>query len=239
MTVRSKRYRDIEASIGSEPRSPKAAISLAKTMATAKFDETVELHVKTNADPRQADQQLRTAVALPNGVGKEVKVFVFVEGANIRAAEEAGADYVMNDDYISQIEKGWADFDASVATPDVMPKIAKLGRHLGRKGLMPNPRSGGVVQPQDLESAIKALKRGRVELRLDRTAVIHTSLGLSAFEENQLIENLSSVYAAILQAKPNGVKGDFIRSATLCTTMGPGIKMKLPDLEELAVRADT
>ena len=206
---------------------PREAIELAKRVAHAKFDETVELHIRTGLDPRHADQQLRGVALLPHGLGKPIKVLVFTQGEGVRVAEAAGADYVGGDDLIKRIEEGWLDFDVAIATPDMMGKVGRLGRILGRRGLMPNPKSGTIVQVEDLPRAIRDARKGRVEFRLDRTAIVHVPIGKISFDTDKLLENLATVIDAIVSAKPSGAKGQFIRSITLATTMGPGIKLDL------------
>jgi large subunit ribosomal protein L1 len=217
--------------------SPREAVALAKKVSFTKFDEAVELHLATTADPRHADQQIREVANLPHGTGKPVRVFVFAEGEAARNAQEAGADFVSNDDLIKKIEEGWSEFDISIATPDQMGKLGRLGRFLGRKGLMPNPRTGTVVQPADIRKAIETVKKGRAEIRMDKTANVHVRFGTVRFTEEQLADNLASVYAAISRAKPAGVKGQFVTSATVATTMGPGIRLDLAGLDELAKAA--
>ncbi|MBM3957567.1 MAG: 50S ribosomal protein L1 [Gemmatimonadetes bacterium] len=234
MPKHGKKHRAAVAEAGSGVRRPGEAVALAKKVAHAAFDEAVELHVLTAADPRHADQQIREVASLPHGTGKRVRVMVFAEGEAASLAEQAGADYVANEDLIKRIEGGWADFDISIATPDQMGKIGRLGRYLGRKGLMPNPRTGTVVQPEDIGRAIEGAKKGRTEIRMDRTGIIHTRIGTVSFEEGQLLENLASVVGTILRARPSGIKGQFIRSATISTTMGPSIKLDLSSLQELA-----
>ena len=204
---------------------PEEAISLAKGVATAKFDETVEVHLRTGADPRHADQMIRGVAVLPHGVGKNVRVTVFTQGEAVGIAEEAGADFVGSDEIIQQVEGGWTDFDVSIATPDMMGRIGRLGRILGRRGLMPNPRTGTVVQPEDLPRAIREAKMGRVEYRVDRSALIHAPIGKASFEDNQLLENLSVLMDNVVRARPSGVKGQYIKTVYLTTTMGPSIKM--------------
>ena len=211
------------------PRSAEDAVALVKSLAPAKFDETVELHVSTSADPRQADQQIREVAPLPNGTGKVTRVVVFAEGETARAAEAAGADYVADDEIIAKIEAGWTDFDVSIATPDQMAKIGRLGRFLGRKGLMPNPRTGTVVQADDIASAIEDMKKGRTEIRMDRDANIHVAVGKVSFSQDDLLENLESVVGTMVRAKPSGLKGQLVRSATLTSTMGPPIKLLIDE----------
>ena len=211
------------------------AVSLAKKSATAKFDETVELHMKTGADPRHADQMVRGVALLPLGVGKQLRTIVFCEGDAIESAKEAGADRVGNDDLIKEIEGGWLDFDVSIASPDMMGKVGKLGRILGRRGLMPNPRTGTVVQSEDIGRAVEEAKKGRVEFRLDKTAIIHVPIGKASFDQQQLLDNLSSLVDTIMRSRPSGVKGQFIRSAYLTTTMGPSVSLDVASVTTLTV----
>jgi large subunit ribosomal protein L1 len=206
---------------------PREAIDLAKKMARAKFDETVELHLRMGVDPRSADQQVRGVALLPHGLGKRVRVLVFAQGEAERIAKTAEADFVGNDDLIKKIEEGWLDFDATVATTDMMGKVGKLGKILGRKGLMPNPKSGTVVATADLPRVIGDARKGRVEFKLDRTAIIHVPVGKLSFEDDKLIDNLTAVVEAIVKAKPSGVKGQYVKSIFLTTTMGPGISLDL------------
>jgi len=206
---------------------PNEAIELAKKAAYANFDETVELHLHMGLDPRHADQQVRGVVSLPHGLGKMVKVLVFTQGEAVRIAEEAGADHVGGDDLVKKIEEGWLDFDVAIATSDVMGKVSKLGKTLGRRGLMPNPKSGTIVPPQDLPRAIADARKGRVDFRMDKTAIIHLPLGKVSFDDDKLLENLASVIETVMRARPSGAKGQFIRSASLTTSMGPGIKLDL------------
>jgi len=207
--------------------SPQEAIELAKKTSFAKFDETVELHFRLGVDPQHADQQVRGVASLPNGLGKQVRVLVFTQGEGDRIAREAGADYVGADDLIKQIEGGWLEFDVAIATPDMMPKIGKLGKIIGRRGLMPNPKSGTIANPDDLPRVINEVRQGRVEFKLDKTALIHLPIGKASFSDDKLVENLSSVVEAIVSAKPSGAKGQFIRSVSLATSMGPGIKLDI------------
>ena len=212
--------------------SPQEAIELAKKMAYAKFDETVELHLRMGVDPRNASQQVRGVALLPHGLGKKIRVVVFAQGEAVRTAESAGADYVGGDDLVKKIEGGWLDFEVAVATPEMMGKVGKLGKILGRRGLMPNPKSGTVVPAGDLPRVIEDARKGRVEFRLDRTAIIHLPLGKASFESDKLMANLTAVVEAVVKAKPTGVKGQYVKTATLATTMGPGIKLDLkPTLE--------
>lgn len=212
---------------------PRQALELVKSLAYAKFDETVELHMRLNVDPRRADQQVRGVVTLPAGTGKPVRILVFAEGEGAKLAEEAGADYVGTDEYIQKIQEGWLDFDVAVAIPQVMGKIGRLGRILGARGLMPNPKSGTVVQPQDLPAVIQQLRQGRVEFRVDRTSNIHVPIGKVSFSVDQLLQNLAAVMEAVLRAKPPTVKGQFIRRLTLASTMGPGVRLDLNEAQSL------
>lgn len=236
MVKHGKRYQEVVGLVDRERSyEPAAAIALVKQTATAKFDETVELHLRTGADPRHADQQIRGVALLPHGLGKAVRVLVFAQGEAAQAAKEAGADYVGTDDLVQRIEGGWVDFDISIATPDLMGRIGRLGRVLGRRGLMPNPRTGTVVQPQDIARAVGDARKGRVEVRMDRTAIIHAPIGKASFQEQALLENLASLMEMVVRARPTSVKGQFIRSAYLTTTMGPGIGLDLSSLQALRV----
>ncbi len=211
---------------------PQEAIDIARQGAHAKFDETVELHLRMGVDPRNASQQVRGVAMLPHGLGKKLRVLVFAQGEAVRIAQSAGADYVGADDLVKKIEGGWLDFEVTIATPDMMGKVGKLGKILGRRGLMPNPKSGTVVPADDLPRMIEDARKGRVEFRLDRTAIIHMPLGKISFENDKLVANLAAAVEAVVKAKPGGVKGQFIKTATLTTTMGPGIKLDLrPTLE--------
>ena len=200
------------------------AIALIKKASFAKFDETVELHIRTGCDGRHADQQIRGAVVLPHGTGKSVKVLVFARGAKADEALAAGADYVGAEELLPKIQnEGWLDFDVVVATPDMMGVVGRLGRVLGPKGLMPNPKSGTVTM--DVTKAINDIKAGKVEYRLDKTNIIHVPIGKVSFPEEKLAENFQTLMNAIIKAKPSAVKGQFLRSVTMTTTMGPGIKL--------------
>ena len=202
------------------------AVSLVKKTATAKFDETVELHIRTGCDGRHADQQIRGAVVLPNGTGKTVKVLVFAKGDKVAEAEAAGADYVGGDELIPKIQNdGWLDFDVVVATPDMMGVVGRLGKVLGPKGLMPNPKAGTVTM--DVTKAINDIKAGKIEYRLDKTNIIHCPIGKASFTEEQLTQNLNSLLDAIVKAKPSTLKGQYLKSITLTSTMGPGVKVSV------------
>jgi len=233
MTKHGKRYNAAAAAAGFEAHSPDSAVALAKEFSKTKFAEAVELHVSTSADPRHSDQQIREVADLPHGTGKNVRVLVFAQGDAARAATDAGAEFVADDEIVKKIEGGWSDFDVAIATPDQMGKIGKLGRYLGRKGLVPNPRTGTVVQPERMGAAVMSSKKGRAEIRLDRGANIHVRIGTVGFEENQILDNLTSVYSTILRAKPEGVKGPLIKKVTLCTTMGPSFLLDQSELEAL------
>ena len=226
MVKRARRYQEAAGLIAEmKEYEPEEAIALVKRTATAKFDETIELHLRTGADPRQADQLVRGVTVLPHGVGKTVRVTVFTEGEAVVVAEKAGADFVGSDDLIKKVEGGWTDFDVSIATPDMMGRIGRLGRFLGRRGLMPNPRSGTVVQAEDIPRAVEEAKKGRVEFRLDRNALVHVPIGKASFDETHLMDNMTAVMDDIARARPGGVKGQYVRAAYLTSTMGPSIPL--------------
>jgi large subunit ribosomal protein L1 len=228
MAERGKNYQEaVKLLDRTEAYSPQEAIELAKKAAYAKFDETVELHLRMGVDPRNASQQVRGVALLPHGLGKEVRVLVFAQGEAEKIAQTAGADIVGGDELIKKIEGGWLEFDTTIATPDMMGKVGKLGKVLGRKGLMPNPKAGTVVAADDLPRVINDARKGRVEFKLDRTAIIHLPLGKVSFEDDKLLSNLTAVIEAVVRAKPAGAKGQYIRSAFIKTTMGPGIKLDL------------
>jgi large subunit ribosomal protein L1 len=206
--------------------TPSEAVALVKETSITKFDATVEVHMRMGLDPRQADQQLRDVVVLPHGLGKIVRVLVFASGEGATAAREAGADFVADDDEsLNKIQACNTDFDVAIATPDMMGKVGRLGRVLGPRGLMPNPKAGTVVPPEDLPRAVEEAKAGRVEFRLDKTANVHVPIGKASFDEKKLFENLSALMEAIKKAKPSGAKGNYIKRITVTTTMGPGIKV--------------
>ncbi len=228
MPKKGKRYLEAAAKVEkSKLYGVDEAISLAREIHPAKFDETVELHIKTGLDPRHAEQQIRGSTVLPNGLGKVLRVLVFTEGEAVKIATEAGADFVGSDDLIKQVEGGWTDFDVAIATREMMGKVGRLGRILGPRGLMPNPRSGTVVIAEDLAKTVTDAKQGRVEFRLDRLANIHVPIGKVSFEADKLKENLTAFIEAVNAARPREAKGQYIRSATLTTTMGPGIHLDL------------
>lgn len=235
MTVHGKKYRQAIAAVENDKLyAPDEAIDAVKKASYAAFDETVELHMKMGLNPRSADQQLRGVALLPGGLGKEVRVLVFAQGPAGKTAMDAGADYVGAEDLVKQIEEGWLEFDVAMATPDMMPKVAKLGKILGRRGLMPNPKSGTVLPAEDLPRAISEARKGRAEFRLDRTAIIHMPIGKVSFEPERIHENLAAVIDAIVKSKPSGAKGQYIRSITLASTMGPGIRLDLKAAMALA-----
>ena len=206
----------------------KEAIDLAKETSVTKFDSTIEVHMKTGLDPRQADQQIRDVVVLPNGLGKTVRVLVFCQGEGVAKAQEGGADYIADsDEWITKIQQGFADFDVAIATPDMMAKAGRLGRVLGPRGLMPNPKAGTVCAAADLPRVIKEAKAGRVEFRLDKSANLHVPVGKASFGADKLYENVAAYLDAVKKAKPSGAKGQFIKRVTITSTMGPGIRVDL------------
>jgi large subunit ribosomal protein L1 len=213
--------------------SPEEAVAVVKKMATAKFDETVELHLRMGLDPRNSAQQVRGVALLPFGLGKQVRVLVFAQGEAARTAEAGGADFVGADELVKKIEEGWTEFDIAIATPDMMSKVGKLGRVLGRKGLMPNPKSGTVVNPGDLSKVLQDARKGRVEFKLDRTSIIHVVVGKASFDQEKLVGNLSAIVDAIVKARPPGAKGQYVRTAYLTSSMGPGVKLDLKTTLEL------
>ena len=204
------------------------AISLVKKAAVAKFDETIEAHIRLGVDGRHADQQVRGAVVLPHGTGKTVRVLVFAKGDKVAEAEAAGADFVGGDELIPRIQGGWFDFDVVVATPDMMGVVGRLGRVLGPKGLMPNPKAGTVTM--DVTKAVNDIKAGKIEYRLDKTNIIHCPLGKASFTEEQLADNFQTLMGAIIKAKPASAKGTYLKSVTLASTMGPGVKVNAAKL---------
>ena len=236
MAHRGKRYECLVQKVEEKAYEPAEAVALAKELATAGFDETLELHLKTGLDPRHADQQVRSVVLLPHGLGKRVRIAVFAQGEGARLAGEAGADVIGGDDLIQRIEGGWLDFDVTLATPEMMGRVGRLGRILGPRGLMPNPRSGTVVNAEDLLRAIGEARKGRVEFRLDRTACLHMPLGKASFSPERLLDNLSAAIDAVNKAKPAGAKGHYLHTAYLKTTMSPSISLDLGATLALAGR---
>ncbi len=208
------------------------AIELLKGMRRANFDETVELSLKLGVDPKRPDQQVRGTVAFPQGLGKERKVLVFAKGEKIKEAEAAGADFVGSEDLVKKVSEGWIDFDACIATPDMMKEVGKLGRILGPRGLMPNPKSGTITF--ELQKAIKEIKAGRYEFRVDRDGNLHLPLGRCSFGSEELLKNIKALMEAVVKAKPPTLKGQYLRRATLSSTMGPGVRLRAPQLLELS-----
>ena len=228
MTKNGKKYQEaVKLLDKTQTYSPQEAIELAKKMPHARFDETVELHLRMGLDPRNATQQVRGVALMPHGLGKKIRVLVFAQGEAERIAEAAGADYVGSDELVKKIEDGWLDFDTAVATPEMMSKVGKLGKILGRRGLMPNPKSGTVVAADDLTRVIEDARKGRVEFKLDRTAIIHVPVGKVSFDGEKLVDNLAAVIEAVVKAKPSGAKGQYVKTASITTTMGPGIQLDL------------
>jgi large subunit ribosomal protein L1 len=221
-----KKYRAAAALVDHEKTyEPAEAVSLLKKMNYVQFDPTVELHMKLGVDPRHADQMVRGVTTLPAGTGKEVKVLVFAQGDKAAEAQAAGADFVGMDDLMKEIEGGWLGFDVAIATPDVMQKIARLGKRLGPRGLMPNPKAGTVTP--DVARAVKEVKAGRVEFRVDKTGLIHVPIGKLSFTEEQLMQNLAATVGEIVRQKPSGAKGQYVRSVVICSTMSPSIRLDL------------
>jgi large subunit ribosomal protein L1 len=236
MPRRGRKYREAISKVDRERTySPGEAIELAKETSFANFDETVELHLRLGVDPRHADQQVRGVVVLPHGLGKTVRILVFAEGDDARAAEEAGADFVGSDELIEKIQQGWLDFDLAIAVPSMMGKVGRLGRILGPRGLMPNPKAGTLAQPDQLPALIKEARLGRVEFRVDRTSNVHVSIGKVSFTKEKLLDNLRAVMDVIERARPAASKGRYVRKITLASCMGPGIKVdttEAVDMEE-------
>lgn len=217
--------------------SPEEALALAKETSTTNFDSTVEVHLRMGLDPRQADQQVRDVVVLPHGLGKTVRVLVFAQAEGAEKAKEGGADYIADDDeWIAKIQAGFTDFDVAIATPDMMSKAGRLGRVLGPRGLMPNPKAGTVVPAEDLPRVIQEAKAGRVEFRLDKTANIHVPIGKVSFDKDHLYNNMAALMDAIKKAKPAAAKGSYIRKITVATTMGPGIKVDALQAQSMVIK---
>jgi large subunit ribosomal protein L1 len=228
MTTHGKKYLEIAKLVDTtKTYQPEEAVGLLKQTARAKFDETVELHLKMGLDPKNAQQQLRGVALLPHGLGKKVRVLVFAQGEAERVAQTAGADVVGGDDLIKKIEEGWIEFDTAIAVPEMMGRVGRLGKVLGRRGLMPNPKAGTVVGMGDLPRVIQDARKGRVEYKLDRTAIVHVPLGKASFEAKALLDNLTAIMEAVIKSKPSGAKGQYVKSAYITTTMGPGIKLDL------------
>ncbi|MCL0101248.1 50S ribosomal protein L1 [Peptococcaceae bacterium] len=229
MAKRGKKYQEALKQVGIDKLyEPMEAIKLVKQVAPANFDETVEAAIRLNVDTRHADQQVRGAVVLPHGTGKTKKVLVFAKGEKAKEAEEAGADYVGDEDLVQKIQNGWMDFDVAIATPDMMPLVGRLGRILGPRGLMPNPKVGTVTM--DIERAVKESKGGKISYRTDKAGIIHTPIGKVSFDEEKLYENFSVLIDVLIKAKPESVKGTYFKSVILSSTMGPGIKVNAQKL---------
>lgn len=226
MPKHSKRYNTAHAKGDrNEQYLPAQAVDLVREGATAKFDETVEVHLSTGVDPRHADQQVRGVVTLPHGTGRVVRILVFAGADGISFAEEAGADFVGGEDLAKQIQGGWLDFDVVLATPDMMRVVGRLGRVLGPRGMMPSPKAGTIVQAAELPRVIQETRLGRVEFRVDKTSNIHVPVGKVSFESEQILDNFTSIMEAVVTARPSAVKGVYLRRVTLTSTMGPGIRV--------------
>lgn len=223
MANKGKRYEDAVKQIKNELYEPQAALELVKSLAKAKFDETIDVAFRLNLDPRHADQQVRGAVVLPHGTGKTRTVLVFAKGEKAKEAEEAGADFVGAEDIVEKIQGGWFGFDVAVATPDMMGVVGKLGKLLGPKGLMPNPKVGTVTF--DVAKAVKEIKAGKVEYRVEKTGIVHAPVGKASFSVEMLQENFQTLADAIIKAKPSGAKGQYIKSVAVSSTMGPSVKL--------------
>jgi large subunit ribosomal protein L1 len=227
MAARGKKYQDaIKLVDRTQVYQPGEAVDLVKQTSTVTFDPSIEAHLRLGVDPRHADQMVRGTVVLPHGTGKVVRVAVFAQGDKAQEALRAGADEVGGDDLVKKIEAGWLEFDVALATPDMMGQVGRLGRILGRRGLMPNPKAGTITF--DLDRAIREVKGGRVEFKVDKGAIIHVPVGKASFEPQQLVENLASLVDAVNRAKPSGAKGQYLRTLTIASTMGPGIRVDIP-----------
>ena len=235
MTKRGKKYRNALSNIqANEMYSPHDAVVLAKENSSANFDETMEIHIRMGIDPRKADQQVRSSVLLPHGLGKPVRVLAFVEGEGARIAEQAGADFVSDQETIQKIKDGWSDFDAAIAVQEMMGTVGSLGKILGPRGLMPNPKAGTVAPAEDLPRLINEAKAGKIEFRLDKTANLHAPIGKVSFSADNLFDNFMALFDAVRRAKPPAAKGNYFRRITLTTTMGPAIRID-PNLVEVEI----
>lgn len=231
---RGKKYQEaVKLVDANKEYAPQDAVELAKKTAYGKFNQTIEAHFKTGLDVKQADQQVRGVVLLPHGTGKTVRILVFAEGDGARLAQEAGADFVGNDDLIKQIEGGWTDFDVAIAVPQLMGKVGRLGKVLGPRGLMPSPKAGTIVPPDQLPQLIKETRLGRVEFKTDKTGGIHSIIGKSGFTQEQLMDNFAALMDAIIKAKPSGAKGIFLKKISLAATMGPGVRVDVNAAQNL------
>jgi len=238
MAKHGKKYLAAAAKVDrNEYYDPQKALSLVKETSTTKFDGTVEVHIRLGVDPRHADQQVRDVVILPHGLGKAVRVLVFAQGEGATLAREAGADFVADDDeMINKIQSGWTEFDVAIATPDMMGKAGRLGRVLGPRGLMPNPKAGTVVPAEDIPRVVNESKAGRVEFRTDKTANLHVPIGKVSFDEGQLYDNLAALMEGVRRSRPASVKGTYVRRVTVTSTMGPGIKVDPVEVQAMTVR---
>ena len=233
MSEMGKAYKAVLAKVDRTQRYPLVeGLRLVKETARAKFDETVELAIRLGVDPRQADQNVRGTVSLPHGMGKAIRVLAFAKGDKEKEAQEAGADVVGADELIKKISEGWLDFDKTVATPDMMAAVGRIGKILGPRGLMPNPRTGTVTM--DIGKAVKEIKAGKLEFRVDKAGIIHVPVGKASFGAEQLIDNAKAVLNSVIRAKPASAKGNFVRGVTVSATMGPGIKIDLADIRMMA-----
>ena len=224
MPKQGKKFQTASKQVESRPYNLSEAVPLVQKLKFAKFDETVELHLRLGVDPKHADQMVRGTIVLPNGLGKSKKVLVIASGDKQREAQEAGADFVGGEDMVTKIQtESWTDFDALIATPDMMRSVGKLGKVLGPRGLMPNPKTGTVTQ--DIKTAVREVKAGKVEFRVDKTGVIHVPVGKVSFETGKLLENANSLIQAVIKAKPAAAKGKYVKSVTICSTMGPGVHL--------------
>ncbi len=234
MANHGKKYRQVAEKVDHDKEyQPQEAVKLVKDVSYTKFNQTIGVHFRTGLDVRQADQQVRGVVLLPNGTGKTVRILVFAEGEGDRLAREAGADFVGTDDLIKQIEGGWTDFDVAVATPQLMGKVGRLGKVLSPRGLMPSPKAGTIVPPDQLPQLIKELRLGRVEFKTDKTGGIHTIVGKSNFTEQQLYDNFIALMDAVMRAKPSGAKGIYLKKIVLAPTMGPGVRVDPASVQNL------
>lgn len=234
MSEHGKKYQEAAKLVEHDKEyAPELAMELVKKMSYAKFNQTIGVHFKTGLDVKQADQQVRGVVLLPNGTGKVVRILVFAEGEGERIAREAGADFAGSDDLIKQIEGGWTEFDVAVATPQLMGKVGRLGKVLGPRGLMPSPKAGTIVQPDQLPQLIRELRLGRVEFKTDKTGGIHTVVGKSEFTPQQLLENFSALMDALVRAKPAGAKGQYLKKIVVAASMGPGVRVDINAAQNL------
>jgi large subunit ribosomal protein L1 len=237
MAQHGKKYRAAAQQVDPEKLySAAEAVKLAKATSITKFDATVEVHMRLGVDPKQAEQQVRDVVVLPHGLGKNIRVLVFTAGESAAAAKEAGAEYIADsDEMVKKIQGGWTDFDVAIATPEMMTKVGRLGKVLGPRGLMPNPKAGTVVPPEDVGKAVKEAKAGRVEFRLDKTANLHVVIGKASFTEKALYENFATLMDAVRRARPAVVKGTYLRKVVMTTTMGPGVRVDPTEAQSLEV----